>query len=142
MDAYHPEYVVELMKKVTEPVLNVGEEWAEQAMQDGSAPDWQALLAHLTAATASKPSARWDKRARTLVGPLGDDSVRAAAVSWLALVGRPRTLPLEGPGYGADVNTVYDPYNANALRGLAWLVSSCRPTPPPPGPSARSSRPP
>ncbi|MER5385245.1 DUF4132 domain-containing protein [Streptomyces sp. NPDC002688] len=129
VDACHPEYVVELMKKVTEPVLNVGEEWAEQAMQDGSAPDWQALLAHLTAATASKPSARWDKRARTLVELLGDDRVRAAAVSWLALVGRPRTLPLEGPGYGADVNTVYDPYNANALRGLAWLVSLLPPHP-------------
>ncbi|MCX4988918.1 DUF4132 domain-containing protein [Streptomyces sp. NBC_00568] len=129
VDAYHPEYVVELMKKVTEPVLNVGEEWAEQAMRDGSAPDWQALLAHLTGATASKPSARWDKRARALVEPLGDGSVRAAAVSWLALVGRPRTLPLEGPGYGVDVNTVYDPFNANALRGLAWLVSLLPPHP-------------
>lgn len=129
VDAYRPEYVVELMKKVTEPVLNVGEEWAEQAMRDGSAPDWQALLAHLTGATASKPSARWDKRARLLAEPLGVDSVRAAAVSWLALVGRPRTFPLDGQVYGSDMNDVYDPYNANALRGLAWLVSLLPPHP-------------
>jgi hypothetical protein len=129
VDAYRPDCVVELMKKVTEPVLNVGEEWAEQAMRDGSTPDWQALLAHLTGATASKPSARWDKRARLLVEPLGVDSVRAAAVSWLVLVGRPRTFPLDGQVHGSDMNDVYDPYNANALRGLAWLVSLLPPHP-------------
>ncbi|MFD5517767.1 DUF4132 domain-containing protein [Streptomyces sp. NPDC127066] len=129
VDAYRPDYVVELMKKVTEPVLNVGEEWAEQAMKDGSGPDWQALLTHLTTAIASKPSARWDKRAHLLVDPLGVDSVRAAVVSWLALAGRPRTFPLDGQVHGSDMNDVYDPYNANALRGLAWLVSLLPPHP-------------
>ncbi|MFF3418100.1 DUF4132 domain-containing protein [Streptomyces sp. NPDC002698] len=129
VDAYRPDHVVELMRKVTEPVLNVGEEWAEQAMEDGSGPGWQALLTHLTTATASKPSARWDKRARLLVEPLGADSVRAAAVSWLALVGRPRTFPLDGQVHGSDMNDVYDPCNADALRGLAWLVSLLPPHP-------------
>ncbi|MGQ4375949.1 DUF4132 domain-containing protein [Streptomyces sp. SAS_267] len=129
VEGYRPAYVVELMKKITEPVLNVGEEWAERAMRDGSGPDWQALLTHLTTATASKPSARWDKRARALTEDLGADRVRAAAVSWLALVGRPRTFPLDARFSSPDVNDAYDPCNANALRGLAWLVSLLPPHP-------------
>ncbi|MFE1292023.1 DUF4132 domain-containing protein [Streptomyces sp. NPDC058751] len=126
MNAYR---VTDLTKRLTEPVLNVGEEWAEQAMRDASTPDWQALLAHLLTATASKPSAKWDKQARALVEALGADRVRAAALSWLALAGRPRTFLLTGQVYGSDVNDSYDPYNANALRGLAWLVSLLPPHP-------------
>ncbi|MEU0436822.1 DUF4132 domain-containing protein [Streptomyces sp. NPDC006290] len=129
MDTYRRESVAALMKKLTEPVLNVGEEWAEQAMRDASAPDWQALLVHLMTATASKPSAKWDRQAHALVEALGADRVRAAALSWLALVGRPRTHPLEPRSYEADINSAYDPYNANALRGLAWLVSVLPPHP-------------
>ncbi|MFJ6834478.1 DUF4132 domain-containing protein [Streptomyces sp. NPDC091209] len=123
MDTYGPEFAVDLMKKLTEPVLNVGEEWAEQAMRDSSTPDWQALLTHLTTATASKPSAKWDQKARALVEALGPDRVRVTALSWLALVGRPRTFRLEVRFSSPDVNDAYDPCNANALRGLAWLVS-------------------
>ncbi|MGW2520170.1 DUF4132 domain-containing protein [Streptomyces sp. NPDC001617] len=121
--------VVLLAKKLTEPVLNVGEQWAEQALGDATGADWQALLAHLVTATASKPSPKWDQRARTLVEAVGADRVRATALPWLALVGRPRTFPLE-EGYPTDpVNHTYDPYNANALRGLAWLLSLLPPHP-------------
>ncbi|MGW3913860.1 DUF4132 domain-containing protein [Streptomyces sp. NPDC005070] len=129
MDTYRRQFVTALLKKLTSPVLNVGEEWAEQAMSDSSTPDGQALLTHLTTATASKPSAKWDQRAQALVEDLGADRVRAAALSWLALVGRPRTHPLEVRGYEADINNAFDPYNANALRGLAWLVSLLPPHP-------------
>ncbi|MET8095044.1 DUF4132 domain-containing protein [Streptomyces sp. NPDC005236] len=129
MDAYRRSYVADLMKQVTEPVLNVGEEWAEQAMGDASTPDGQALLAHLMTATASKPSAKWDRQAHALVDNLGTEQVRDAALSWLALVGRPRTHPLDPKPYEADINNAYDPYNANGLRGLAWLVSLLPPHP-------------
>ncbi|MFE4701808.1 DUF4132 domain-containing protein [Streptomyces sp. NPDC056738] len=129
MDTYRRTFIAALLKKLTNPVLNVGEEWAERAMSDSSTPDEQALLTHLTTATASKPSAAWDQRARALVEALGADRVRAAALSWLALVGRPRTHPLEVRGYEADINNAYDPYNADALRGLAWLVSLLPPHP-------------
>jgi hypothetical protein len=44
-------------------------------------------------------------------------------VSWLALVGQPRTLPVSG------LNHVYDPDNAVGLRGLAWMLSFLPPRP-------------
>jgi len=131
LDAYldRDDPVVLLAKKLTEPALNVGEQWAEQALADAVGADWQALLAHLVTATASKPGPKWDQRARTLVDALGADHVRATALPWLALVGRPRTFPLD-EGYESDpVNHTYDPYNANALRGLAWLLSLLPPHP-------------
>lgn len=128
-DRYCLDELVELAKKQTEPVLNVGEAWAEQAMRDTAGADWQALLAHAATATASKPTARWDKRATALVDAVGPDHVRATVLSWLALVGRPRTLPLDLRAYESDLNHAYDPYNANALRGLAWLLSVLPPHP-------------
>ena len=68
--AYRSEHLVELVKKLTTPVLNVGEAWADQAMEQltGSDDDpWQALLLHALTATASKPSAKWDKQAQALI---------------------------------------------------------------------------
>ncbi|WP_435282298.1 DUF4132 domain-containing protein [Streptomyces koelreuteriae] len=129
LDAYRAGDLTELAGQLTDPVLNVGEEWAEQAMRDAAAPDWQALLAHARTATASKPTAKWDKGARALLDTLGTDHVRARLHSWLALVGRPRTLPLERRSWAPDINNAYDPYNATALRGLAWLLSLLPPHP-------------
>ncbi|KOU62821.1 hypothetical protein ADK57_23800 [Streptomyces sp. MMG1533] len=128
-DRYCLDELVSLAKKLTEPVLNVGEAWAEQAMRDTADADWQALLAHAATATASKPTARWDKRAAVLVDALGPDRVRETVLPWLALVGRPRTLPLDLRAYEANLNNAYDPYNATALRGLAWLLSVLPPHP-------------
>ncbi|MFF3960353.1 DUF4132 domain-containing protein [Streptomyces griseorubiginosus] len=121
-------------KKLIEPTLNVGEAWADQALSDAADDsDWQALLAHAATATAAKPNAKWDQRATTLTTTLstslGPDRVRETVLTWLALVGRPRTLELERGTYEPDVNSAYDPYNANALRGLAWLLSLFPPHP-------------
>jgi hypothetical protein len=127
---YRDAALTKVVRRLTHPVLNVGEEWAEQALRDaGDDTDWQALLVHVTTATSAKPTAKWDAPARTLIETLGTDRVREAALSWLALVGRPRTFPLEGPDYGPDVNGAYDPYNADALRGLTWLLSLLPPHP-------------
>jgi len=129
LDAYRSDTLAELAKKLTDPVLNIGEEWAEQAMRDGAAPEWHALLTHVTTATASKPTAKWDKQALSVIDTLGADRVRETVLPWLSLVGRPRTFPLDRQTYEPDINNVYDPYNANALRGLAWLVSLLPPHP-------------
>ncbi|GGT68110.1 DUF4132 domain-containing protein [Streptomyces coeruleorubidus] len=129
LDAYRGDDLTVLARQLTDPVLNVGEAWAEQAMRDATTPDWQALVRHLLTATASKPTAKWDKGARALLETLGTDAVRETLLSWLALVGRPRTLPLEPRAWDPDINSAYDPYNATALRGLAWLVSLLPPHP-------------
>ncbi|MGW0372485.1 DUF4132 domain-containing protein [Streptomyces coeruleorubidus] len=129
LDACRAADLTALARQLTDPVLNVGEVWAEKAMRDATTPDWQALLRHLLTATASKPTAKWDKGARALLDTLGPDAVRETLLSWLALVGRPRTLPLEPRAWDPDINSAYDPYNATALRGLAWLVSLLPPHP-------------
>ncbi|GAA3792814.1 DUF4132 domain-containing protein [Streptomyces phyllanthi] len=134
LDAYRSGDIRELVRQLPEsvPVLNVGEEWAERALADvegTEAPEWRALLTHVAGATASKPGAKWDQQAQGLIDALGAERVRTAVVSWLALVGRPRTFELEEGPYEADVNSAYDPYNANALRGLAWLLSLLPPHP-------------
>ncbi|MFD3498493.1 DUF4132 domain-containing protein [Streptomyces sp. NPDC058678] len=129
MDPYGSKPFAELAASLTAPVLNVGEEWAEQALRDATGPDWQALLTHATTATAAKPNPKWDARASDLIEALGPDHVRETVLPWLALVGRPRTFPLDRGTYEPDVNSAYDPYNANALRGLTWLLSLLPPHP-------------
>ena len=121
-----------LLSSCTDPVLNIGEEWAERAMDrlTGAADDpWRDLLVHAFGATTAKPNARWDERARALIETIGGEQVRETVLTWLSLVGRPRTLPLERREYEYDVNNALDPYNATALRGLAWLVSLLPPHP-------------
>ncbi|MGW6706082.1 DUF4132 domain-containing protein [Streptomyces sp. NPDC054956] len=106
------------VSQLTGPVLNVGEQWADEALADGR---WDALLAHAATATAARPTAKWEKTARALVeeNAAGPDALREAATGWLALVDRPRTIELTDIWYDKQL----DPYNANALRGLAWTLA-------------------
>lgn len=116
----------ELLKLLAEPVLSPGEPWAERALEEVTdKPDdpWHALLTHALAATTAKPGVTWDKRARELVEPLGADRVRDTVLPWLALAGRPRTIPLDEYEWQAGGNEGWDPHNATALRGLAWLLA-------------------
>ncbi|WP_433573321.1 DUF4132 domain-containing protein [Streptomyces sp. CA-251247] len=132
MGAYHDKQRLgELAKRLTEPVLNPGEAWSDRALADLPvlAGDWPALLAHALTATSAKPSATWDRPARELIAAIGPDQVRTTLVSWFALVGRPRTLELVRGPYESDVNNALDPYNANALRGLAWMLALLPPHP-------------
>ncbi|GGX68909.1 hypothetical protein GCM10010358_24080 [Streptomyces minutiscleroticus] len=123
LEAYRRPEMAALAKKLTEPVLNVGEAWAEQALKEAAEEPWRALLVHATTATSAKPTAKWDKAALALIEPLGTDAVRAAVLGWLPLVGRPRTFAFTTVGPGPDVNLAFDPYNANALRGLTWILA-------------------
>ncbi|AJP00246.1 hypothetical protein TU94_00425 [Streptomyces cyaneogriseus subsp. noncyanogenus] len=123
LEAYRRPEMAALARKLTDPVLNVGEAWAEQAMEEAAEEPWRALLAHAATATSAKPTATWDKAALTLIEPLGTDAVRAAVLGWLPLVGRPRTFAYTTVRSGPDANLAFDPYNANALRGLTWILA-------------------
>ncbi|GAB7184239.1 hypothetical protein ATKI12_4070 [Kitasatospora sp. Ki12] len=123
LDTYCRKPLVEFAGTLTEPVLNVGEEWAEQALRDTlDDPGWQALLRHATTARAAKPSRPWERQAEILILALGADRVRTTVLPWLTLVGR-RTFALSGERIGSDGQSAYDPYNANALRGLTWVLA-------------------
>lgn len=122
LDSYRDADLAAVAGKLTDPVLNVGEEWAERALRDcEGAPEWQALLRHATTAVAARPGAGWEQRARALIEPLGADRVRTTVLPWLVLAGR-RTFALDSREYEADGDSAYDAYNANALRGLAWVL--------------------
>ncbi|WP_128379081.1 DUF4132 domain-containing protein [Streptomyces cavernae] len=123
-----------LAARLTSPVLNPGEAWSDQALADlagrgSDGEDWHRLVAHAVTATASRPSAKWEKTGRVLIHALGAEAVRARLLPWLGAVGRPRTRPLLASYVGAHPNDTFDPYNANALRGLAWLLSLLPPHP-------------
>ncbi|MFI6155969.1 DUF4132 domain-containing protein [Kitasatospora sp. NPDC051170] len=123
MSPYCRKPLVEFAAGLTEPVLNVGEVWAEQALRDTQGdPDMQALLRHAVTATAARPSRPWEKQAESLILPLGADRVRVVLLPWLALAGR-RTFAVGREPLGADGQSAYDAYNANALRGLAWVLA-------------------
>lgn len=114
-----------LVARLDGPPVNPGEAWSDRALADVAelGADWRRLLAHAATATATRPAAKWDKAARALIEPLGADEVRERLLSWLRLVGRPRTTPLLGGSYGPDPSAVFDPYNADAVRGLTWLLA-------------------
>ncbi|MCX4764525.1 hypothetical protein OG562_26890 [Streptomyces sp. NBC_01275] len=123
------EPLLRLTKTLTTPPLNVGEEWAEQALRDTTTPDWQSLLTHATKATKPHPTATWENRARTLLAPLAPAQVRTTVLPWLTLVGRPRTFPLRHHPHEPNINHTYDPHNATALRGLTWFLALLPPHP-------------
>ena len=108
-----------------DPALNVGEAWTDRALADLAElpPPWRELLAHAATAAASKPTAAWEKAGRRLLLAVGEQDAGTTIVSWLALVGQPRTLPVSG------LTHVYDPDNAIGLRGLAWMLSFLPPRP-------------
>lgn len=62
---------------LTEPVLNVGEPWADSALAD---PRWHGLLVHARTVKASRPVGAWTRTARDLVA--GQGRARRARRSW------------------------------------------------------------
>ncbi len=128
---YGAEELGAVMKQVTEPPVNVGEEWADRTLADAGelgAP-WPELLRLAATATAARPASGWEKKARALLDPLDPDAAHGRMLGWLALVGRPRTLPYEPEEWQPDANSLFDPFNANALRGICWLPSLLPPHP-------------
>ncbi|MFK4067342.1 DUF4132 domain-containing protein [Streptomyces sp. NPDC029674] len=129
------------LKKVvtalTEPLLNPGEVWSDRVLADlaglgaadGPGGTWHALVRHALTAKTGKPTPKWEQTARALLAPLDADEVRNTLVAWLGLVGSPRAQPLLTYGYGIAPNDEYDPFNADAIRGLAWTLALLPPHP-------------
>ena len=115
------------VEAVARPELNVGEHWAEAALlYFGALPAeerqvWTDLLSHARSTTGGKPSAKWLKEAQARLQPLQGEFAELLA-SWLGLVGRPRSFPLQMEEYAPDPNPLFDPYNAEVLKGLLWMV--------------------
>ncbi len=125
MESYQRPAFTSLVKRLTEPVLNPGEEWSDQVIGElpGLAAPWRDLVAHASTAVTAKPGDKWDRTGRALLAMLDADEVRERVLTWLTPVGRPRTTPYEEVKYLPGLNHGYDPFNADALRGLAWLLS-------------------
>ncbi|QGN48405.1 DUF4132 domain-containing protein [Micromonospora sp. WMMC415] len=115
----------DVLATVDAPLLSPGEAWADRVLAD--LPDlgagWPELVRHALTATSARPSARWERQARSLLDQVGPAGYRDTVTGWLALVGRPRTFPLDRGEYDPDIAHAYDPYNATALRGLVWLLA-------------------
>ncbi|MGW5652606.1 hypothetical protein [Streptomyces humi] len=115
-----------LAARLTQPLLNVGERWADAALADlaGRGAAWHALVVHAGTARAGTPTETWDRTARELLGQAGEGEVRRTVLSWLPLVGQARTRPparTETAAWGA-VDQQLDPFNADFLRGLVMLL--------------------
>jgi hypothetical protein len=114
-----------VLTTLPQPPLNPGELWADTATASGER--WLPLLEHAATATAAKPSAAWEKRARALLDDVGPDEAREWLLGLVAQVGAPRTLPLNG--YHAGGADGFDPHNTTALRGLLWTLAFTPPRP-------------
>ncbi|MFF9647177.1 DUF4132 domain-containing protein [Kitasatospora aureofaciens] len=138
----HHSAVVDLAAALTEPLLSPGEAWADRVLADVAALDaefldaqlgsrrdpaggaggpWAALLKHAFEVKSAKPTARWERTGRALIDAVGPERARERITEWLSLVGRPRTLELVADPDGAGVGRL-DPYNLDALRGIALLL--------------------
>ncbi|MEW2553931.1 hypothetical protein ACWGRF_05830 [Streptomyces zhihengii] len=116
----------ETLARFPGPVLNPGEPWADQALDDAARAGrpLERLLAHRASPSAAGPSAAWLRTARDLLAAAGPEQVRRYVPRWFDLVGRERSVPLAG-GYGSHD---CDPYNAQALRAQAWFLSLLPPS--------------
>lgn len=116
-----------LLGSLAGPPVDPGEPWADRVLAfletaETAGPEWSALCAHAATATAARPTAAWQRTARRLLEPLDPAEVRAELCAWLAPAGLPRPEPLLS-SWGQPVDPLqWDPYNADALRGLAWLL--------------------
>ncbi|RJO75370.1 DUF4132 domain-containing protein [Nocardia panacis] len=128
-DRYSCGGVAEIARQCPEPVVNVGEQWADRALELAStAPEWHDLLAFARTATMGKPNERWERTGRALLAEVA--AFEQTVLSLLELVGRPRTLLLRQRFVGdLGLNDEYDPFNADAVRGLLWLLTYRPPQP-------------
>jgi hypothetical protein len=123
LPGYGDRGLIDFAATLGRPVLNPGEAWSDAALADAArcGQPWLDLLAQARTASSAAPSARWEKTALALLATVGEQEAAELIRSWLARFGEPRTVILRD--YSSDANDLVDEYNANALRGLAWLLA-------------------
>ncbi len=128
-----PDLVVRLTRLIGDGasyLLVPGDAWAEaintsvSALPPARQTQWLALLRHALTAKSARPSARWIKTARTLIGTLGEDVVQRSLEEWLPIVDQKSSrVRLADDVYGPrNPGDLMNDENANCLRGLIWLV--------------------
>jgi hypothetical protein len=121
IDGY-PKGLKEPLKNQPHYMLNAGEAWADAVLQAiKEEPAWRDVVAcALNAQGASPKQAWWDKAQNALKKVKQPEKI----LEFLVLVGQPRTVLLELTRYErGDVNLLFDKYNSNAARGLAWMAT-------------------
>ncbi|MEM1068950.1 MAG: DUF4132 domain-containing protein, partial [Planctomycetota bacterium] len=114
--------------------LEPGEAWTDAvnadftAMKSTERDSVATLFTHLLTATSSRPSKKWVKKTGDLVQDIGEKKVHGWLEKWLPVVSQGRSLGKLG-SYSGDARgaaDTMDPENANALRGLLWLIPTLK----------------
>jgi hypothetical protein len=96
--------------------------WATTVLQEMAAATeadrrmWEPVFEHAFTATASTPSAKWKKRAASLLDAISSARFSGAALRWFPLVDRLRL------GVTQEETTFPIPQNDTALKGLCWFA--------------------
>ncbi|AFY74227.1 hypothetical protein Syn7502_02219 [Synechococcus sp. PCC 7502] len=127
-----------LEKALEEYTLLPGDVWSDRLLQDLEPLDndtkkaWQELILHAGTADKSKPTAKWNKKAKELITEIGEESFVNYCLKWFPLVAEPR----EDNGKGFSDTSLYidlDPKdavlllhdkNCLLLKGLVWSCSN------------------
>jgi hypothetical protein len=107
-----------------------GEAWADAAIaaiescDDALREAWTALINHCHLASASTPTAKWQKQAQKLLADVGVDEFRSRFVEWISLVDRPRTtFPRDWVPEESPASLLWEEMNAQVLKGMAWIAA-------------------
>ena len=141
LDSYEAEpELSRVLDRVEDPVLNPGEAWADRALADaGPVRGRRATAAEASAEGHLRQADRHlGEAARALVDEIGTRP--CGSPCWAGSTsGAGTDDQLHIDPAGSIYNSMDDPFNADALRGVAWLPPCCRPRRTPPASSGRSS---
>lgn len=102
-----------------------GDIWADAVREDlakmpeDSRRKWGAILFHALDSEASKPSAKWEKRAKKNIEAIGQEAFTNSLSSWLNQV----TIPANCARGYYDGDEVVSQINVSLVRGLAWYAA-------------------
>jgi len=109
--------------------LAPGEHWSDRAtnrisqMSPEQQASWRSLLAHCKSAKSAKPSARWSKKATTLIEQVGRNEIVQESIIWLEQYDKGRSTMLVGSVWeSVDESQRVHHENANVLRGMLWIL--------------------